>query len=123
MPQLATLAIARRRHLADAVRDVVEHVEAGHALAREQLGGVRFLLLQQRREHVAGANLVAARALDVQHGRLQDPAECQRLLRLAMAPAAELLERLGEVRVEIDAQLSQIDADGGQDLFALRVVR
>ena len=88
-------------HLGDAVRDVVEDVEPRDALRGEQLRRIRLRLLQHRREHVAGAHLLTAGALDVQHGGLQHAAERQRLLGLRLRPAAELLDRLREVRVEV----------------------
>ena len=115
MAQLARLVLVRHGHLADAVRDVVEHVEAGDALRGEQLGRVGLLLLEHRGEHVPGPHFIASGALHVQDGRLQHAPEGERLLGLAVAAAAELLERFREVRVEVDAELPQIHADRGQD--------
>ena len=119
----AALPGVRRRHLADAVRDVLEHVEPGDALRRQQLRRVRLGLLQHRREHVARLHFLAPGALHVQHRGLQHAAERQRLLGLLLLAAAELLDRVVEVLVEIAAQLRQIGAAGGQDPLAVRIVR
>jgi len=123
MAQLAGLVVVRHRHFADPVRDVVQHVQPGDALRGQQLGRVRFLFLEHGSQHVAGPHLITPGALHVQYGRLQHAAEGERLLRLPVAAAAELLERLRQVRVEVDAELAQIRADGGENLFALGIVR
>ena len=91
--------------------------------AGEQLRRVRLGLLQRRREHVARLHFLPARALHVQHRRLQHAAERQRLLRLLLLAARELLDVLVEVLVEIAAELRQIGAARGEDPLAVRVVR
>ena len=111
------------RDLADAVRDVFEHVEPRHALVREQLRRVRLGLLQRRREHVARLHFLAARALHVQHRRLEHAAEGHRLLGLFLLAARELLDVLVQVLVEIAPELRQIGAARGEDPLAVRIVR
>ncbi len=81
-----------RRHLRDAVADEVQDVQARDALAFEQLRGERLVLLQHRREQVAGLDLGPAGALHVQHGGLQRAAEGQRLLGLLLPPVRELFD-------------------------------
>src|SRR5207248_2945010 len=51
-------AAAARWHLADAMRDVLEHVEPRDALPREQLCRIGFVLLQRRRENIAGLDFL-----------------------------------------------------------------
>ena len=84
----------RRRHLGLAVRDVLEDVEPGDALRGEQLRRVRPVLLERRRDDVAGMHFLAAGALDVQHRRLQHAPERQRLLGLLLLAARELLDAI-----------------------------
>ena len=103
--------------------DVLEHVEPGDALVGEQLRGVRLVLLQRGGEHVARLHFLPSGALHVQHRRLQHAAERERLLRLLLLAAAELLDRLLQVLVEIAAQLRQIRAARGEDPLAVLIVR
>ena len=74
------------------------------------------------RTGIAARHFVAPGTLHVQDGRLQHAAERQGLLRFALAAASPLLERLGQVPVEIHPELPQINTDGGEDLLALGIV-
>jgi hypothetical protein len=105
------------------VRDVLEHVEARHALVRQELRRVGLRLLQRRREHVARLHFLPSRALHVQHRGLEHTAEGHRLLGLLLLAARELLDVLVEVLVEIPAQLRQVGAAGGEDALAVGIVR
>ncbi len=87
------------RHLADAVRDVLEHVEPRDALCGEELRSVRLVLLQRGREHVARLHFLASSALYVQYRGLEDATEGERLLRLLLLTASELLDGFLEVPV------------------------
>ena len=118
-----TAAGRRRRHLRYAVSDVLEDVEPRDALRGEQLRRVRPVLLQRRRDDVAGMHFLAAGALDVQHRRLQHAPERQRLLRLLLLAARELLDGFLQILVEVAAQLRHVGAAGSQDPFAVGVVR
>jgi hypothetical protein len=122
---LGVLVTGRRRggDLRDAVADVVEHVEPRHALQVEQLRRERLGLLQHGREQVAGLHLGAVGALDVQDGRLQGAAEGQRLLRLLLAAAGELLDLLAQVAIELPPQRRQVAAARREDALAFGVVR
>ena len=59
----------------------------------------------------------------MQHGGLQHAAERQRLLRLLLLAARELLDRLLQVLVEIAAELRQVGAARREDPLAVGVVR
>ncbi len=113
----------RRRHLRLAVGDVLEHVEARDALRRQELRRVRPVLLQRRGDDVAGVHFLPARALHVQHRRLQHAPERQRLLRLLLLAARELFDRFVQILVEIAAQLRHVGAAGREDPLAFGIVR
>ncbi len=115
--------LGRNRYLRDAVGDVVEHVQPRDGLGLEQLGGVRVGLLQHRGNEVAGVHLRLARALHVEHRRLQHAPEGARLLRLLLHPARELLDRALEEGVQLPAEPRQIRAAGGEDPLTLQIVR
>ena len=59
----------------------------------------------------------------MEHRGLQHPPESQRLLRLLLLAARELLDGLVEVPVEVAAKLRQIGAARGEDPLAIGVVR
>ena len=105
------------------MRDVLEHVEPGDALAGEQLRGVRPVLLERRRDDVARMDFLPPGALHVEHRRLQHAPERERLLGLLLLAARELLDRILEVLVEIAAQLRHVRAAGGEDPLAVGIVR
>ena len=110
-------------HLADAVGDEVEDVEPGDALGEQCLRRKRARLLERGRQHVSGAHFAAARALHVQHGRLQHATERDGLRRVFLPAARELLDLVGQVRVERLAQLGQVGAARAENGFAVGVVR
>jgi hypothetical protein len=114
---------AGRGDLADAVRDELEHIEASDALVGEELRSERFVLLECRGEHVAGLDLLPARTLDVEDGRLEHPAERERLLGLLLLPTAVLLDRVLQILVEILAQFRQVSAARREDPLPVVVVR
>ncbi len=122
--RLASFAIRLAgRSLAHAVRDVVQHVEARDAVRRQQLHGVRARLAQERRQHVADAGFVLARALHVDDGRLQHAAEGERLLRRPARVRRQPLHRLLQEIGELAPQPRHVHARGLEDLLALGVVR
>ncbi len=89
----------------------------------QQLRRKRLVLLQRCREHVARLDFLPARALHVQHGRLQHAPERERLLGLLLLSASELLDRFLEVFVEISPELRQICAARGENPLAVLIVR
>ena len=105
--------------------DVVEDVQARHALALEELGGVGAVLLQQGRQQVPSLDLALARALHVQDGRLQRAAESERLLRFLLRATRELLETIlvdEEEHVDwIESQLHIIKEAGFDNYLAQQI--
>ena len=102
--------------------DEVQDVEAGDTLAVEQLRRERLVLLQHRREQIAGLHFRPAGALHVQHGRLQHSPEGHGLRGVLFATARKLLDLLAQIGVEHLAELRQIGAAGAEDGFAVGVV-
>ena len=111
------------RRLRDPVRDVLQHVEPCHALCREQLRRECLRLLEDGRADVSSLHFRALRALDMEHGGLQDAAERRSLLRLALFATLLLFDRFVEIRVQVAPQPRQIGAARGEDPFAVGVVR
>ncbi|MNN47256.1 hypothetical protein D3C81_1616690 [compost metagenome] len=72
------------RHLGDAMGDVVDHVDAGHALLLEQEHGLAFLFAEDRHQHVGAGDFTLAGALHVEHGTLQYTLEAQGRLGFAI---------------------------------------
>ena len=73
--------------------------------------------------HVAGVDFLPSGALHVQHRRLEDAPERERLLGLLLLAARELLDRVLEVLVEIAPELRHVGAAGGEDPLAVGIVR
>ena len=105
------------------MRDVLEDVEPRDVLRVEQSCRVRFGLLQDGGDDVAGLHFLPARALHVQHGGLQHALERGGLFRFALAAALLPFDRRLEVGLELLAQRRQIGAARRQDLLALLIVR
>ena len=79
-------------------------------------------LAHERRQHVAHARLVLARALHVDDGRLQHAPEGERLLRRAPRVRGQPLHGLLEELGELAPQPRDVGARGFEDLLALGVV-
>ncbi len=73
-----------RRRLRDAVRQVGDDVEPGDALLREEEGGVRIGLPEDRGQQVGAVDLLTSRRLHVRRRALEDALEAERLLRRAL---------------------------------------
>jgi len=72
------------RHLGNAVGNVVDHVDTGHALLFEQEHGLAFLFAEDRHQHVGTGYFTFAGALHVEHGTLQHTLEAQGWLGFAV---------------------------------------
>ncbi len=62
-------------HLGNAVGNVVDHVDTGHALLLEQEHGLAFLFAEDRHQHIGTGHFTFAGALHVEHGTLQHTLE------------------------------------------------
>ena len=105
------------------MRDVFEHVEPRDALLGEQARRLGLRLLENGGADVSGLHLLPLRALHVQHGGLQHPAERRRLFGLPLLAARDLHERFVEVGVEVAPQPLQVRAARDQDALAVGIVR
>ena len=117
------VALARRRRLRHAVRDVVEDVEPRDPLLREQPRRMRLRQLHDRGEDVAGVRFLALRRLDVQNRGLQHLTKRGGLLRLVAAAALYALDGRLEVRAQIAAELVEIGAARRENPLAVGIVR
>jgi hypothetical protein len=92
------------RHLADAVRDVVHHVEARDALLVQEVNGVRILLAEDCHQHVGARHFLLAGRLHVQDRALDHPLKAQCGLRVDLF-ASEDRRMFGD---ELGQQLPQV---------------
>jgi hypothetical protein len=120
--RVRALLLVGRGQLRDAVRDVLEHVEARDPLAPEQRHRVRVGLLEDGGEQVARLDLLLLGVLGVGDRGLQDPVEGERLAGLDRLVTRLLLHVLLEEPVELALQPPQVGARVPQDLGALVVV-
>ena len=111
-----------QRHLRDAMRDVFEDVEARDTLRGQEMRGVSFGLLEDRREEIAGLDFLPLRTLDVEHRRLEHAAKRRGLLRIAFLTPLEPLDRFVEVAVEVAPEPRQIGAAGLENALPVGVV-
>ena len=102
--------------LRQAVRDVVDDVEARDVLAIQQEHGVALLLAEDRDQHVGDADFLLAARLHVEHRPLQHALEAQRRLHLALLAFLQARRGLVDVFLELLLELAQIRAAGAQDL-------
>ena len=110
------------RRLGDAVRDVVDDVEPRHAALVQEIDGVRFLLAEDRDQHVGAGDFLLARRLDVQDRALDDALEALRGLRVGVRVRRQPRRVLPDEVGEDAAQLVEVDAAGLQHLGRRRVV-
>ena len=84
--------VAARRgllHLADAVRNVVDHVEPGNPLFLQKINGVRILLAVDGDEHAGPIDFLFSGRLDVQDGALDDALKPEGRLRVDISVTGE----------------------------------
>ena len=86
---LGRLRLCGLRALGDAVRDVVDDVEPGHALLVQEVDGVRVLLAEDRDQDVGAGHLLLAGGLDVQDGALDHALEAERGLGVDLLGAGD----------------------------------
>ena len=105
--------------LRQAVRDVVDDVEPRDVLHRQQVGGVRVLLAEDRDQHVRRRDFLLAARLHVEHGALQHALEAQRRLHFAVVVVLEPRRGLVDEVLQVLAQAGDVGAAGAQDLAHL----
>ena len=82
--RLRRLVLLLLRRLGDAVRDVVDDVEARDAALVQEIDGVRFLFAEHGDQHVGAGDFLLARRLDVQDRALDHALEALRGLRVGV---------------------------------------
>ena len=121
-PSPPTLVLLLLRRLGDAVRDVVDDVEARHAALVQEIDGVRLLLAEDRDQHVGAGDFLLARRLDVQDRALDHALEALRRLRVGVRVRRQPRRVLADEIGQHAAQLVEVDAAGLQDFGGRRVV-
>ncbi len=119
----ASAIILMNRRLRDAVREVLEHVEARDALLGQQLRRARLRLLQDGRDQIAHLRFLPLRALHVQHRGLQRAAERRRLLGLALLSARKRFDRVVQAVGDVSPQQRQVGAARRENALAVGIVR
>ena len=117
------LGLLRLGALGDAVRDVVDDVQARDALLLQEVHRVGVLLAEDRHQHVGAGDFLLARGLHVQDGTLDDALEAERGLRVHLAVGRDARGLLGDVLRQVLAQLVHVGAAGAQHLGGGRVVQ
>ncbi|MCY1173017.1 hypothetical protein D9M73_131660 [compost metagenome] len=96
--------------------DVVDHVDAGHALLLEQEHGLAFLFAEDRHQHVGAGHFALARALHVEHGTLQHALEAQGWLGFTVFVVDRDQRRGGvDELLQVMLELVEIGATGAQN--------
>ena len=113
---LALLLAARRalRHLADPVRNEIDHIEASNALLLQVVNGVRILFAEDRDQDVGTVDLLPAGRLHVQDGTLDHPLEAQRWLGVDFVLAGDGWRVFADEAHQILAQLFEVRAARAQ---------
>src|SRR5262249_54143371 len=116
------LLVLLGRCLGNAVSDVVHNVQPRDAALVEEVHRVRFLLAEDRHQHVSPGYFLLARRLHVQDRPLDDALEALRGLgvgiRVRREPGRMLVDEVGQHA----AQLFQVDAASLQHFGRRRVV-
>jgi hypothetical protein len=108
--------------LGNAVREVLEHVEARHSLFGQQYRSPSLRLLQDGRDEIAYLGFLPLRALYMQHRGLQRTAECGRLLGLALLPARECFNRIIEAIGHVATEKRQVGPARGKNSLSVGIV-
>jgi hypothetical protein len=119
---LLALSLVRLGRLGDAVRDVVDDVEARDALLLQVVDRVRVLLAEDRDQHVGARHLLLAGGLDVQDRALDHALESERRLGVDLPVLGDAGRLLGDMLRELLAQVVHVGAAGAQHLGGRRIV-
>ncbi|OQA30604.1 MAG: hypothetical protein BWY57_02757 [Betaproteobacteria bacterium ADurb.Bin341] len=109
--------------LADAVGDVIDHVEPGDALPLQEEHGMRILLAENGDQDIGAIDFFLAGRLDMQNGALNDPLEAERRLGIDVIVAADNGCVLADKLAQILAQSVDFGAAGAQRFGSGRVVQ
>src|SRR3546814_6343741 len=80
------------RHLRDAVRDVVDRIQAGHLLLLQEEHRMALTLREERDENIGAGHFLPARRLSMNCGELQTALKAGRRLGILAAVDSERLE-------------------------------
>ena len=111
------------RDFRDAMRDVVDDIQAGDVLAIEKIHRLRFLLAEDRDQHIGAGHLFLLRGLHVKNGPLQHPLKAERRLSLAALLVHDQRRGFFEKAADVTAQAFDIGAAGAQYLGRRRIVQ
>ena len=111
------------RALGDAVRDVVDDVQTRHAALVQEIDGMRFLLAEDRDEHVGAGHFLLARRLHVKDRALNHALEALRRLRIGVRMSGKPRRVFADEIGEHPAKLLEIDSAGFQHFGGRRVVQ
>ncbi len=112
-----------RLDLRDAVREVVEDVEARDALLLEQVDGVRVGRLEERGEDVAAVDLLLPRALGLEERVLDGALEGRGVLGQRVARSRHALHLLFEELLQLACERLGVAAAVADDLRGRAVVQ
>ncbi len=100
--------------LGDAMRDVVDRVEAGHVLLLQEVDGVALALGEHRDQYVGTGDLLATRGLHMDRSALQHALEARGRLCILAVIGDEVGQLVIDIGQHLAAQPVEIDAAGSQ---------
>ncbi len=110
------VALGVARHLGDAVRKEIHHVETADVLLVQEIYGVRLLLAEDRHHHVGAGDLFLSHALHVQDRALNDALETDGRLGVNLAAGRQARHVFPQEAMELPTQLVDVAATGPQHL-------
>ena len=111
------------RALGDPMRDVVDHVEPRHAALIQEINGVRFLLAEDRNQHVRAGHLLLARRLHMENCALDHTLETLCRLGVGVRMRRQARCMFADEIGEHTAQFFEIDSAGFEHFGCRRVVQ
>ena len=104
--------------------DVVDHIDAGHALLLEQEHGLTFLLAEDRDQDISAGHFTLAGALHMEDSTLQNALEAQSRLGFAIFIVLRNQWRGGvDKLLQIVAQLVEVGPTGPQHTGSCLVIQ
>ena len=112
------------RLLGHAMRDEIDRIITGHVLLLQEVGSVTFTFREDRDQHIRAGNFVAARALNVKDGALDNTLERSGRLNAAFAfihcQAGKLFIN---VSAEVGAEGVNVDLAGAHHFAGMLIFR